>query len=390
VSVAGDSFYAVALIVAVLQSTRSVTSGAFVLLAGTIPVVVLTLFGGTLGDRLPRNRVMFWSDLARSAAQFAMAALLLRFQPPVWALMLTQFCYGAGEAFFDPASTGLLPQLVASEDLPAANSILGLTSNSAVVFGPALAGVVIALAGAPLAVAFDAISFLVSAVSLYFLTLPSGGGAPAAVSIPDQLRAGFGEIRRRRWVLVTAWYLAFLAFAFNGSIFVLGPAAALARLGGPSAWSLIFSAFGVGLILGSVLAPRLLKSERALGWAYLGNLAIVPMLVLLGTSHSKWLVAAASVLAGLPISVFGVTYPTLLQQTIPGGVLSRVGSYFWLARVAPMPLALLFVGPVSDRFGISAVFDAAALSIVVATLVSASFPDVWSIRARIEEIGESG
>src|SRR5271156_2232308 len=294
VSVVGDSFYAVALILAVLQSTHSVTSAAMVLIAGTIPVVVLTLIGGTLSDRLPRNRVMLSSDLVRSATQFAMAALLLRSGPPLWALMVTQFCYGAGDAFFDPASTGLLPQIVASEDLPAANSMLQLSSNSAVVVGPAMAGIIIALAGAPLAVEFDAVSFLASAISLYFLTLPKGGLALASDSILNQLRTGFVEFRRRQWVVVTACYLAFLAFAFNGTMFVLGPAAALSRLGGPSAWSLMLSVFGIGLISGSVIALRLLRTRRALGRAYLGNFGIVPLLALLGTSHSKWLVVGSS------------------------------------------------------------------------------------------------
>jgi MFS family permease len=361
-----------------------------VLLAGTIPIVILTLVGGTVSDRLPRNRVMVSSDLVRSATQFAMAALLLRSSPPLWALMITQFCYGLGDAFFDPASTGLLPQIVASEDLPAANSMLQLSSNSAVVVAPALAGIIIALAGAPLAVALDAVSFLVSAISLYFLTVPRGALALASDSMLDQLRAGFVELRRRKWALVTACYLAFLAFAFNGTIFVLGPAVALSRLGGPSAWSLMLSAFGVGLISGSLVALKLLRTRRALGWAYLGNFGVVPLLALLGTSDSKWFVVGSSALAGLSISVFGVTYPTLLQQTVPKEILSRVGSYFWLARVAPMPLAFAIVGPLSARFGISAVFNVAALSLGVATLVGAGFPEIWAIAGPPREIDDNG
>ena len=376
----GDSFYSVALILAVLQSTHSVTCGAMVLIAGTIPVILLTLVGGTLSDRLPRNRVMLASDLVRSATQFVMAALLFQSNAPLWALLLTQFCYGVGDAFFDPASTGLLPQIVAAEDLPAANGMLQLSSNSALVVGPAMAGIVIALAGAPLAVALDAVSFLASGISLYFLTLPKGGLAIASEPVLDQLRAGFVELRRRRWVLVTACYLAVATFAFNGPVFVLGPAAALLRLGGPSAWSLMLSAFGIGLISGSLVALRLLRTRRVLGWAYLGNLAVVPMLALLGTSHSKWLVVAASGLAGVAASVFGVTYPTLLQQTIPQEILSRVGSYFWLARVAATPLAFAIAGPLSARFGISTVFNAAAVTLCVATLACAVIPDMWSIR----------
>jgi len=160
----------------------------------------------------------------------------------------------------------------------------------------------------------------------------------------------------------------------------MGPAVALSRLGGPSAWSLMLSAFGIGLVLGSLVALRLLGTKRALGWAYLGNFGVVPLLALLGTSHSKWLVVGSSGLAGLAASVFGVTYPTLLQQTMPKEIMSRVASYFWLARVAPTPLSLALVGPLSARFGISTVLNVAALSIGVATLVGASSPSIWSIQ----------
>ena len=356
------------------------------LIAGSIPAVIFTLIGGALSDRFPRNFVMLSSDLVRSVTQFIMAALLIQSHPPLWALLITQFCYGAGGAFFNPASTGLLPQLVGVEDLPAANSALQFSSNAALVFGPAVAGILIVSTGAPFAVALDAVSFLVSGVSLYFLSVPKGH-ALAGVSMLDQLREGYGEFSKRGWVLVTACYLAVLAFAFNGTIFVLGPAAALQRLGGPSAWSLMLSVFGTGLIVGSVIAPRLLRTRRALGWAYVGNFGVVPLPALLGTSHSESLVLASSALAGLAIAVFSVTFPTLLQQTIPQETLSRVGSYFWLARVAPTPIALAIVGPLSTRFGNSTVLVAAALLICVATLCSASVPSIWSVESRGDGLG---
>ncbi len=382
VSVVGDSFYSVALILAVLQSTHSVTSSAMVVLAGTAPVVLLTLVGGALGDRFPRNRVMLASDFVRSATQCGMAALLVRSHPPLWALLAMQCLYGAGDAFFDPAATGLLPAIVVPEELPIANSMLALSANGALVAGPAIAGIVVARFGAPLAIALDALSFLLSAASLYFLWLPEREFVVARESMLEQLRAGFVEIRGHKWVFVTVCYLVCLAFAFNGPMFVLGPAVALSRLGGPSAWSLMLSAFGLGLVASSFVAVRLLRTQRPLGWAYVGNVAVVPLLIFLGTSHERSLVVASAGFAGLAIGIFSVTFPTLLQQTIPVQTLSRVAAYVWLARVAAMPLALAIVGPLSTRFGFSLVFDAAALAICAATFAGASFPEVWAIRGR--------
>ena len=77
-----------------------------VLIAGTVPVVLFALVGGALSDRLPRPRVMLSSDLVRSTAQFAMAALLLRSTPPLWALVAAQFCYGNGRRLFRSCRNG--------------------------------------------------------------------------------------------------------------------------------------------------------------------------------------------------------------------------------------------------------------------------------------------
>jgi hypothetical protein len=80
---------------------------------------------------------------------------------------------------------------------------------------------------------------------------------------------------------------------------------------------------------------------------------------------------------------FSVTFPTLLQQNIPQEILSRVGSYFWLARVAATPLAFALVGPLSARFGIATVFDSAALLLGGATLLGCCFPEIWSISGNV-------
>ncbi len=381
VSTLGDSFYNVALIVAILQATHDVTAGALVLAAGAIPVVVLTLLGGVIGDRFPRNRVMLASDLVRALAQGSMAALLLHGSPPLWALVLTQLCYGIGDAFFDPASTGIVPEIVSAEALPSANGILSAVGNTALVLGPALAGIAIAIAGAPVAIACDGITFGLSAISLAFLRLPARSRDNPRASIGEQLRDGFAEVRRRSWLLTTVCYIAVLTFAFNGTMFVLGPAIALAHLGGPSAWAAVLAAFGAGLIPGSFLAIRVAKSRRALWWAYVGNLAVVPLLLLFGSSRSTlWEVAVASSFAGIAVAVFGVTYPTILQQIVPQAMLSRVGSYRWLARVAAMPLAFAIVGPLARRFGISSVMIAAAVVVMGATCICVGFREIWAMR----------
>lgn len=199
-------------------------------------------------------------------------------------------------------------------------------------------------------------------------------------SLVAQLRAGFDAVRRRRWVAVTAIYLGVLSFFFNGPMFVLGSAIALSKLRGSTAWAMILSFFGIGLIGGSLIAQIIMKSRSPLGISFLLNLCAVPFLYLMGESRVPWIVAASASFAGLAIANFGTTYPALLQQTIPNELISRVGSYFWLARIAQVPIALAIAPPFADHFGSSKVFEFAALLVCIATIFASSSRDVWRVR----------
>ncbi len=378
VSALGDSFYFVALMPALIQATHSLATSAIVLSAAAVPSIVFSLLGGLFSDRLPRNRVMLTSDLVRAASEFAMAWMLFHPNPQLVWLVLIQLCYGFGDAFFEPASVGLLPQVVSESELPIANSTIAFSMNATVVFGPALAGITMAFAGAPLALAIDGLTFLFSASALSFLKV-GRLQLPRTESLLDQLRAGFREFRMRRWLIVTVAYLGLLAFAFNGPVFVIGPLVALTRLGGTSAWSLILMAFGVGLIIGSLIAPRILESRRPLAWGYIGNVGVVPMLILLGLHSSPSALIAASVVGGISVSAFSIIYPTILQQTVPDAVISQVSSYFWLVRVAPMPIALSLTAALTLRFGITSVCVGSAILILLASVLCSRIAAVWSV-----------
>src|SRR5262245_26829813 len=119
----------IALAFAVLDiGTR--TDLGLVILAREIPMVVLVLLGGVWGDRLPRHLVLVSTDVARGAAQAATAGLLLTGSATVLAVALLQMVYGGASAFGRPAFQGLVPQVVASEQLQPANALLGLSYST--------------------------------------------------------------------------------------------------------------------------------------------------------------------------------------------------------------------------------------------------------------------
>ena len=113
----GDRFGTIGLAFAVLAIERSAAALAYVLAARTVASIALFLVAGVWADRLPRQRVMLASDVGRGAATAAMAVLLLTGRAEIWHLVVLAAVYGAAEAFFGPASQGLVPQTVSAARL---------------------------------------------------------------------------------------------------------------------------------------------------------------------------------------------------------------------------------------------------------------------------------
>ena len=163
-SLVGAAMVPVALTFAVLQQGRSAEDVGYVLAAETVPLVILLLAGGVIADRLSRRAVMIGSDVIRCASELLLAVLLLTGSPALWVFMVLAGVIGAGQAFFNPALTGLLPFVVSPGRLQQANALRGVASSTAQIAGPAAAGLIVAAGGAGWAIAIDGATYAVSAV----------------------------------------------------------------------------------------------------------------------------------------------------------------------------------------------------------------------------------
>ncbi len=369
VSSIGDGVAPVALSFAVLGLTGSVRDLGVILAARSLPLVVFVLFGGVLADRLPRKVMMLSSDLVRAGAQGASAVLLLSGTARVWELAVLQAVYGAASAFFGPASTGIVPEVVAAEDLQDANSAMGVAENLSSVVGPALGGVLVVAVGAGWGLAFDAAAFLVSAVSLQLMRLPDIS-RPLRRSTLVELREGWRAFAGRKWLWTSVLSLPLILVVVFAPLEVLGPEVARAHLGGAGAWAAINTAVGIGAVLGGVIGFRF-KPRFPLRAAFLLTLIGEPvMLVLLGRGELLPLIVAVALLSGLSATVFNVLWFTVLHREIPEAELSRVSSWDHFGTYALQPIGLALVGPIAIAIGISTtLYVCAGLGVLVTLFV---------------------
>jgi MFS family permease len=355
-SAIGDALVPVALAFAVLE-IGSATDLGIVLGAAMGSRMVFMLVGGVWADRLPRRELMIGSDAVRGAVHAIVALAFFTETIEVWHLVVASTVFGAASAFFNPASTGLVPQIVSPGRLQEANALLGLSRNASELFGPALAGVLVATVGYALVFAIDAASFVASLACLALMR-PLGAVRTQAQSFLADAREGIREVLARPWMRATLTADAFGNFAIAPYL-VLGPVVVRDHLGGATDWGLIVAAAAAGGIAGGMLVLRW-KPERPLVAAYAGLTAIPLALLSLVPPLPLPLLMVSSALFSMSIVVGNTFWQTMEQQHVPNEVLGRVDSVSWMLALVIMPIAYAVTGPAADWLGVRETLLAAA------------------------------
>jgi MFS family permease len=382
-SVVGDSLVPVAVIWAVGHELGGgATSVGLVLACYTFGGAAVTLAGGVWADRLPRRAVMICADLVRACTQATTAVLLFGGAAHVWELALLQGTAGAAAGFFNPASKALIPQTVSSGRLQQANALVSLSRSTANVFGPALSGVIVAVAGAAWVFSIDAASFLVSAV--FVAAMRVGPYAkPAVHRFSRELAEGWQEVRRHRWL--TAGFLGYAVGNFGVGVYiVVGSLVAIDHLGGAPAWGLIVGSAAFGGVLGGFIAYRIRPSHPVSMAFAIWTLCALPAFALVRPFPLP-VVRACALLFGGSVLVGNTLFETAMQQEVAPGRLARVASIDLMLSLCLMPAGQLLAGAISNAVGADATLVlAGTLMCVPNFLVLVLVPEVRSVERREE------
>lgn len=375
-SAAGDALMPLALAFAVLSVDGSATALGSVLAALWIARVGFTLVGGVVADRLPRRAVMLACDGARAVVQAFTATMLLTGQMTLPLFLVTASVFGAASAFFGPASDGLVPQTISGGNLRPANALLGISQNAMNVFGPAAAGILIALASPGWAFAIDSVSFIASAWFLMQLRIPAHERAPRSRFLRE-LRDGLHEVTSRAWVRAPIAGFAISNFCFAAFI-VLGPVVARAELGGARAWGIVSTCGALGAIAGSLASVRL-HPRHPLTFGFAASMTIAVPIAALARPLPTAVIAAAWGLGTASIAISNTFWETNLQRRIPPGVFARVRSYDILVSFVFMPLGFIAFPLIAQSLGTEWTLLAAAAVAAATNLAVAAHPAVRAV-----------
>lgn len=377
----GSFFYSVAASWLMLELTGSATWVGLMQSSNTLPLLFFGLAAGAMADLFDRTKVMLLSQILMGVAATVMAVLTFMgvMTPPL--LLGLGLLIGVGVAFNLPAWQALVPNLVPRGMLGSAVALNSASFNVARAVGPALAGLVVAAAGASVAFGVNAVSFLgVIAVVIWIgrqLELP----APEQASLSSAIALG---IRFARFTPPFRRVLALLAvFAITSAVIqaVLAPRTDELS-GGPGTYGLLLGAMGVGALVAAFGRDRLM---RLLGSGSIRTTIVVFGIagVVVGLVDSVPLVALALGFSGLCWVLTLVTLNTTSQTLSPEWIRGRAMSLYTLAFTGILPLGAILAGTLADIVGPGNAIAAISVATIGLGIVTPMFkiPDLDELRA---------
>jgi MFS family permease len=355
----------------------SLTSSALLLsaisAASSIPVLLLAIPAGTLGDLVDRKRLILASQLLMLIAAAVLAVLSAAGGLTPAVLLALLFLIGVGGAAGAPTWQTLSPELVPAPDRPQAIALGSVNQNLARAVGPAIGGVLLAATSAALVFGVNAVSFVavivavaITAIPVRKLTLPREHAVAA-------VRAG------GRYVANSPQLLSLIgrsiAFIFPaGALWALLPLVARHRLGlGSAGYGLLLGCVGVGALAAATLGPALRQRLSPASIYALACVVVAAASLLLATTHSIALAVVALVAAGAAwitgLGLLGAAY----QGQLPAWVKARGVSYYLVAFQGANAIGALALGGVAQGSSVTTAL------LVLAAMLAVAVPVTWRL-----------
>ncbi len=397
----GDQFYFIAIPWLVLRATSNPIALSLVLGFASITLGLFTLIGGVLADRYGPRTLMLGSDIARFIIMAALAALAILTTPPLWAITALSALLGVAGGLFYPASGAMTPNLVPTEDLQAANSFEQLTFQSSNFVGPGIAGVILSITRLAFGFVVDTVSFLASVITLFLIRMPArsqaaattvsattataaGDGQPAQPGKKQGGLAAFGEalgFLRSNPFLLTLFGLSFIGnFAVGGLFEVALPLLFKQRVGvvaGPQALGLAIGGFGLGSIIGAVIAGVASKIHHK---SLVALAILLPTIVMMAAiPFIGGTLSVAGLMAGIGVflGISNVLIITVMQTLIPLDMMGRMMSLMMLGSLIGSPLSIFAYGAAATVVALPLLFIAGGALMGVALLIGLTQKTMW-------------
>ncbi len=345
----------------VYQLTNSKLMLGLVAAAGSLPLLLFSVWGGSLADRYPKRRIVLCTQAVMMSSALVASLLIWTGRIQVWHIVSLAALAGLAMAFDLPARQAFMMEMTSREDLMNAISLNSSIVNGARVVGPSVAGFLMASVGVGLCFFLNGISYVAVIAGLWLMRLPKFTPPEPHASTWDHMAEGFRYAWVNRRIRVMLILFAIVG-TFGWSYSVLMPAFARDVLGvGQGKYGMLLSANGVGALVGALtVASAGRQANRRL--LVLGGLWVfAAMLLMLALAQSYVLAMVYLAVAGWGMLIFFSTINTLLQTSASDHMRGRVMGIWALVFGGMTPIGGLLAGTLSHYFGVRWAVSFAAL-----------------------------
>jgi len=378
ISLCGSQITFLALpLTAVLVLDATPAQMGFLTAAEAIPSLLVGLFVGVWVDHYRRRPILIAADLGRAALLIVIPIAAILGVLRIEHLYIVAFLVGALELVFDVAHRSFLPSLVKREQLVEGNSKLEMSRSVAMIIGPGVAGGLVQWVTAPIAIAVNAISFLISALFLGWIRTPELAPKPSdqQQNIWGEIGEGLKLVSNNRLLRAIAGCIGTLGL-FNSVLEAVLVLYVTRELGiGPGLLGLAFASGSVGFLLGALL-PGWATRRFGLGPGIIGGLLLVGLsdllIPLLDGSMAVVVILMVLMVAqfffGLGFVIFNTGQVSLRQAITPDHLQGRMNAVMSFIGWGVVPLGGLLGGGLGEMIGLRPTLLLAALGEMLAVL----------------------
>ena len=353
IEVFGTGMWTIVMVFQVLALDDSPLALSAVATGMSLGLFLFSIFGGVVADRFSKRKIIITVQGLTAAMMTGVAALSMTGTIELWHVGAASFVMGAGSAFFYPAYSAYLPQVLPPEQLLAANGLEGaLRPSMGQGLGPALGGVIVGLffpaIGAVIVAGCYAIAFVITLFLRHRDEAMRSAQPEDRPGVWGDLRAGVKYVVHTRWLLWTLIFGSSLALIVQGPIEVLLPFLTRERFDDAEAtFGFLLATYGIGGAIGSLTVSSLKLPRRYLTFMILCWGGGTLPLVLIGAATNLIVMLAALFVVGAATGAGVVIWGTLLQRLVPIEMIGRVASLDFFVSIAFMPVSIAIAGPLS-------------------------------------------
>ena len=354
----------------VLELTHSAVDVGLVSFWQFVPFTLFGLFGGALSDRLDPRRTLIATQAAMGLLAVALAAFAWLHSTNMAVVYAIAAARGVVMIFNSPSLQRLMIRLVGREELANAISLNSGVNNATRIVGPGLAGVIIATAGVGICFALNAVSYVAVVIALAVMNADEFfpvRQADLRMRMLTSVREGLSYARKTNAVLIPLLLLTVVSITGINFSVLLPVLAAQTLHSGPEVFGLISSLFGLGAVLGALIAAALSRATWSMLLLSAAGYSLFQ--VLLAPQRELWLVLVFLVVVGIFYTVYTSATNAMVQLAAPDDLQGRVAGLYSYVFLGTSPLGALFAGYLSEAGGTNLAFLAAG---VIGLLVTAA------------------